>query len=89
MNVKKQLGSLARMVLPSVGFTVICTGAYLVSVQTAHGFIWRIIPAYMLIVFGFLAVLSGVFWTMCHNMKSKMYQRGGREQHNQIFTIER
>lgn len=89
MNVKKQLWSLARMGLPSVGFALTCIGAYLVSTQTEYRFSWRIIPAYILIVFGFLAMLIGVFWTICHSMKSKMYQRGGHEQHTQVYTIAR
>ncbi|KAM8887420.1 uncharacterized protein AB9W97_014010 isoform 2-T2 [Spinachia spinachia] len=59
MNVRKQLWSLARMMVPSAGFAITCIGAYFVSLQTDY------------------------------SMKSKMYQRGGHEQHLQIYTINR
>lgn len=88
MNVKKQIWSLARMVLPAVGFTLICMGAYLVSQQNEPEYTWRVIPAYIMIVIGFLVILIGVFWAICHSMKSKMYQRG-RQQNIQVYTIER
>ncbi|TMS03948.1 Transmembrane protein 252 [Larimichthys crocea] len=86
---KKQLWSVARMFLPGVGFALACSGAYLVAVQTEHQFNWWVLPAYLMIVVGFLAVLIGFFWTICHSMKSKIYQRGGRDQHIQVYTIER
>lgn len=89
MNVKKQLWSLARMVLPAVGFVLTCTGAYLVSLQNEYESTWRIILVHIMIAFGFLAMLIGVFWSICHSIKSKIYQRGGREEHIQVFTIER
>ncbi|KAM9360931.1 transmembrane protein 252-like [Symphorus nematophorus] len=91
MNVKKQLWSLARMVLPGVGFALTCYGAYLVSLQLEFGYTLKVIPAYIMIVLGFLAVLIGVFWNICHSMRSKMYHRGGRQQqqHIQVYTIER
>lgn len=89
MNMKKQLWSLARLFLPGVGFFLTCIGAYLASLQTEYGYNCRVIHAYIMILFGFLAVLIGVFWNICHSMKSKMYQRGGHEQHIQVYTIER
>ncbi|XP_051277453.1 transmembrane protein 252-like [Dicentrarchus labrax] len=89
MNVKKQLWSLARIALPGVGFPLTCSGAYLVSLQTEYGFSWKVIPAYIMIVLGFLSMLIGVFWTICHSMKSKMYQRGGHERNMHVYTIER
>ncbi|XP_070759719.1 transmembrane protein 252-like [Enoplosus armatus] len=89
MNVKKQLWSLARVVLPGVGFTLTCIGAYLVSQQTEYGNAWRVTLAYVMFVFGFLAMLIGVFWTICHSMKSKMYQRGRHQEHIHVYTIER
>ncbi|XP_044051400.1 transmembrane protein 252-like [Siniperca chuatsi] len=88
MTVRKQLWSLARMFLPGVGFLLTCTGAYLVSLQTDR-YTCLVIPAYIMIVIGFLAALIGVFWNICHSMKSKMYLRGGHERHIQVYTIER
>lgn len=89
MNVKKHLWSLLRMGLPSVGFVLTCSGVYLVSMQTEE-YRWRVIPAYIMTVFGFLSMAIGVFWTLCHAMKSKIYQRGvNREQHIEIYTVER
>ena len=86
---KKQLCSLARIVLPGVGFALMSTGAYLVSLRGKYEYAWMVILAYVIIAFGFLAMLSGVFWTICLSMKSKMYQRGGHERHTQLYTIER
>ncbi|XP_023250032.1 transmembrane protein 252 isoform X2 [Seriola lalandi dorsalis] len=71
MNVKKQLWSLARIVLPGVGFALTCIGAYLVSLQTEYQHTWKVIPGYIVIVFGFLAMLVGVFWTICLSMKNR------------------
>ncbi|XP_029999236.1 transmembrane protein 252-like [Sphaeramia orbicularis] len=89
MNVKKQLWSLARMVLPTVGFALTCVGAFLVSLENQYDQNLKVIPAYIMIVFGFFSMLIGVFWTICNSMKSKVYQRGGHQQHIQVFTIER
>lgn len=89
MNVRKQLWSLARMVVPGAGFAITCIGAYVVSLQTDHRYTLRVVSAYGTVVFGILLVLTGVFWNICHSMKSKMYQSGGREQHLQIYTVDR
>lgn len=88
MNVKKRLWSLACIVLPGVGFAMICTGSYLVSQQLKYEYSMRV-TAYVMIVFGIPAAFIGIFWTNCHSMKSKMYQRGGHEQHTHVYTIER
>ncbi|CAK6950581.1 transmembrane protein 252-like [Scomber scombrus] len=89
MNVKKHICSLARMVLPGMGFALICMGAYLVSMENDPENTWSVIPSYIMIVTGFLVVLVGVFWTLCHSIKSKRYQRGRHQQHIQVYTIER
>lgn len=90
MTVKKHLWFLVRMVLPGAGFALTCIGVYLVSLQVEQRFTWRVIPAYIMIAIGLLAMLSGVFWTIFQSMKTKMYQRGcNREQHLQIYTVER
>ncbi|XP_071340274.1 transmembrane protein 252-like [Trachinotus anak] len=89
MNVKKQLWSLARFILPGVGFALMCTGAYLVSLQTDYIYTWTVIPAHTMLVLGLLAMLIGFFWNICLSMKTKMYQRRRHEQHIHIYTIER
>ncbi|KAM9858610.1 transmembrane protein 252-like [Aulostomus maculatus] len=88
LNVKKQLWSAVCVVLPGVGFVTTCFGAYLVSLQTGDTYTWSVIPAYVLIVIGFLAILVGVFWTLCHSVKG-MYHRRGNEQHIHVYTTER
>ncbi|XP_037535988.1 transmembrane protein 252-like [Nematolebias whitei] len=88
MDVKKQLLSFVRMFLPAVGFALTCIGAYLLSLQTEHSFHLKLVPSYAMIVFGFLAMLTGVFWNL-YSMRSKMYQRRRRERHIQIFTVAR
>ncbi|KAA8593015.1 hypothetical protein FQN60_018470 [Etheostoma spectabile] len=89
MNVKKQLWSLGRIVLPGVGFGMTCAGSYLVSLQIKYEYSTRVIPAYIMVVFGILAVFVGVFWTVCHSMKKNMYQGGGHGDNTQVYTIER
>ncbi|XP_047448511.1 transmembrane protein 252-like [Mugil cephalus] len=90
MTTKKRLWSLARMVLPGVGFALTCIGAYLVSRQKDFKHPLTLIPVYIVIVFGFIFMMLGVFWTICHSMKSKVYQRSRQpERHMQIFTVER
>ncbi|XP_044230284.1 transmembrane protein 252-like [Thunnus albacares] len=89
MDVKKTMLSLARLVLPGMGFGLTCMGIYLVSLPNEPKYTWSIIPAYIMVVVGFLVTLVGVFWTICHSMKSKMYQRGGHQQHIHVYTIER
>lgn len=88
-KVAKQLWCLSHMALSGVGLMLTCSGAYLLSLQTEHEHTWRAILAYVMITLGFLAVLGGVFWTMCHSMKSKLYQRVGHEWHIHVCTIER
>ncbi|XP_029915165.1 transmembrane protein 252-like [Myripristis murdjan] len=89
MDVKKQLCSLARVVLPGMGFALICVGAYLVSLQANYHFTLRVIFAYVIIACGFLAMLTGVFWAICHSIKSKVYQRGEHSRHIHVYTIDR
>ncbi|XP_033974419.1 transmembrane protein 252-like [Trematomus bernacchii] len=88
-EVRKQLWSLARMALLAVGCVLTCIGAYLVSLQIEHKYTLKVMLAYFMILMGVLAVLIGVFWSICHSMKSKMYQRGGHEQHMEVYTIQR
>ncbi|XP_059192714.1 transmembrane protein 252-like [Centropristis striata] len=87
MDMKKQLWSLARLFLPAVGLAMTCIGAYLVSWQNKYTL--SVIPTYVMIIFGILAVLIGFFWTMCHSMKTKVYHRRRGERHIQVYTIDR
>ncbi|CAJ1068995.1 transmembrane protein 252-like isoform X2 [Xyrichtys novacula] len=91
MATKKQLCSLARMILPAAGFGMVCLGSFLVSQQMTDGLLWSSIPAYILMFLGFLAVLSGVFWAICHSMGSKLYRGSGQGQERQVqvYAIER
>ncbi|XP_068616913.1 transmembrane protein 252-like [Brachionichthys hirsutus] len=88
MNMKKQLSSLAHLVLIGVGFALTCTGSYLVSFPTER-FTWKVVPAYFMIAVGVMTVLIGIFWAIFNSMKSKLYHRGGHEEQIQVFTIER
>lgn len=73
MDMKKQLLSFTRMFLPAVGFALTCIGAYLVSMQAPMQDL-RLVPVYVMITVGFLAMLVGVFWSLCKNMRSKVCQ---------------
>ncbi|KAM9744556.1 uncharacterized protein ACNS7B_011701 [Menidia menidia] len=88
MSVRRSsLLSLTCVFLPAVGFALTCIGAYLVSLQPDTRL--KSVPVYALIVFGFLAMLIGVFYVLCKSMTSKLYQRRPSERHIQIFAIER
>ncbi|XP_074525755.1 transmembrane protein 252-like [Halichoeres trimaculatus] len=90
MTVKKELCSLARMVLPILGFLLVCLGLYLMSLETESWLAWRLIPAYFTMGLGLLATTSGTFWVICHSMRSKLYHRSGaREQQMEVYSIER
>uniref|UniRef100_A0A3Q3ASN2 Transmembrane protein 252 n=2 Tax=Kryptolebias marmoratus TaxID=37003 RepID=A0A3Q3ASN2_KRYMA len=89
MDARKKLLSFVRMFLLGGGFALTCIGASLVSLQNEYLHDLMSLPIYAMIVFGFLAMLTGLFWSLCHSMRSKVYQRRGRERHVQIFTIER
>lgn len=86
---KKQLWSLVRLALPAVGFALTSSGAYVVSLENQHDYPLMVVPAYVMIVMGFFAMVSGVFWSICHSIKSKVYQRGRLRRQVQVFTIMR
>lgn len=87
MNVRKQLWSLVRKVLPGVGFALTYLGVYLVSQQTQEDrYTLRVISAHFTLVLGVLVVLIGFFWSICHSTKSKMDRRGGHERHLRVYT---
>ncbi|KAM4616780.1 transmembrane protein 252-like [Polymixia lowei] len=88
MNLSKQLLSIVCLVLPGVGFAFICVGVYL---RSAHEDILKTIPAYTMIACGFLAMLTGVCWAICHSVKSKLYNRprGRDDRHVHIYTTYR
>ncbi|XP_054630052.1 transmembrane protein 252-like [Dunckerocampus dactyliophorus] len=88
MNVKMRLCSLLRMMMPCVGFALICMGAYLLSLEAGYVDSEALVLAYVLVTLGFLAIFVGVIWSVYHRMKSKMYRRR-RLQHNiQVYTID-
>lgn len=86
MNVKKQLLSLFCFLLPSVGLMLMCTGIYLVSQANVHENAPKVIFLYIMTVCGPLAMVIGVCWGLCSGINT---ERIGREQHIQVFTIER
>lgn len=89
MNVKKQLWSQGHIVLFIAGCVLTCIGIYLWSMYAEVFNTWRIITAYVLMVLGLLAALSGVFWSICRSMKSKLYQSRRRQRHVLVHTIQR
>ncbi|XP_067087074.1 transmembrane protein 252-like [Osmerus mordax] len=91
MEARKQLCSLARMVLPGLGFGVTCMGAYLTSLEKWNSHILKVILAYILITCGFLMLLTGVFWAICHNMRNKrlLPNRRHPDTNVHIYTVDR
>ncbi|CAB1322219.1 unnamed protein product [Coregonus sp. 'balchen'] len=93
MDTRKHLCSLARLVLPALSFVLICVGAYLMSLHNAYNYTLSYILAYVLIACGFLSLLTGVFWTICHGMKRKMQHQRSRchhaTAHVHVYTVDR
>ncbi|XP_072289584.1 transmembrane protein 252-like [Eucyclogobius newberryi] len=89
MKLRKQLWSLARLTLPALGFVLTTSGAYLASLQDPYHRPLSVVPAYIMVALGFASMISGVFWSVCHSLKSKMYQRGAPRPQTHIFTIDR
>ncbi|CAL8344936.1 unnamed protein product [Lota lota] len=93
MNTKKRLWSVTCIGLPLVGFGLICVGVYQMSLRSEGCYVTlRVVMAYVEVVAGFLAMLIGVFWAVCHGMKSKFLGRGHRHSprpSQQICTVNR
>ncbi|CAL1614681.1 unnamed protein product [Knipowitschia caucasica] len=81
MAAGRQLWSVVRLTLPSVGFVLSSCGVYLWSLSLT--------PGYTLLVLGFGSMVCGVFWTLCHTMRTKMYQRDHNSTRIHVFTIHR
>ncbi|XP_030620693.1 transmembrane protein 252-like [Chanos chanos] len=87
---RKHLWPVLRVSLPIVGFGFICGGVYLESLESDIPSTLRFIFMYLLIGCGFFLLLFGIFWSICHRMKSKMYMRHGRRPRNiEIYTVDR
>uniref|UniRef100_A0A672JD88 Uncharacterized protein n=1 Tax=Salarias fasciatus TaxID=181472 RepID=A0A672JD88_SALFA len=68
------LRPVARVVVPVLGL-MMCLLAYMMTLKSSYAH--KVIPAYILIVLGFLSILVGFYWNICHSMMSKLYHRGG------------
>ncbi|CAL8249278.1 unnamed protein product [Merluccius merluccius] len=98
---KKQVWCMTFAGLAAVGFTLVCVGVYLLTLQGGGPYdTLRVATAYVQLVAGFLAMLASVLGAFCHSMRSKLYMRGGRghahaHRHRrrrplqQIYTIDR
>ncbi|XP_046904697.1 transmembrane protein 252-like [Hypomesus transpacificus] len=91
MEARKQLCSLARMALPGLGFGLTCMGAYMTSLEQWDSRILNVVLAYILITCGFLMLLTGVFWAICHNMRHKRLVPNRRHPsaHVHVYTVDR
>ncbi|XP_064792900.1 transmembrane protein 252-like [Oncorhynchus masou masou] len=91
MDTRKHLCSLARMLLPALGFVLICVGAYLMSLHNVYNSSLCYILAYVLIAFGLCCLLTGVFWTICHGMKRKRQRSRSHHTaaHIHVYTVDR
>uniref|UniRef100_A0A8C7KDK5 Transmembrane protein 252 n=1 Tax=Oncorhynchus kisutch TaxID=8019 RepID=A0A8C7KDK5_ONCKI len=85
------LCSLARMLLPALGFVLICVGAYLMSLHNVYNSSLCYILAYILIACGLCCLLTGVFWTICHGMKRKRQRSRSHHTaaHIHVYTVDR
>lgn len=92
MNTRKHLLSAARLILPAIGLSLICAGAYMKSIQSQQLQIFREVITYLFIILGFILVAIGVLWSLGHGMKNVLLKysvRRCRDADFQIFTVDR
>ncbi|XP_051524808.1 transmembrane protein 252-like [Myxocyprinus asiaticus] len=67
------------------------SGVYISSIQGCL-YTLRIFFAYFFIALGFLSLLTGIFWSICHGMKCRMYTEQRRRQPDNrvhVSTVDR
>ncbi|XP_043920422.1 transmembrane protein 252 [Protopterus annectens] len=84
MEHSKMLFSFLRYSLPVLGFSVICLGAFLVSLGNSCQSNIELMLAYILIIVGFLLVLAGIFWSTFYGIKQKSFTHLMRRQCRQV-----
>ncbi|XP_012676075.1 transmembrane protein 252 [Clupea harengus] len=92
MDKKKRLGAALRLILLFFGFSFICVGAYLKSLEGGSKVTVPAVFAYLMVAGGFLLLLMGAFWSICHGMRSSLYrQRRHRRRSTQVYvyTVDR
>ncbi|XP_015222213.2 transmembrane protein 252 [Lepisosteus oculatus] len=92
MEMQKKVCFLARTTLPVVGFLVVCLGAFLVSMRNTGDFTVKLTFSCVCFTCGFLLLLAGCSWNICHGMKNKRFlTRVACHQHTRvcICTVDR
>lgn len=92
MNARKHLLSAAQFVVPTIGLSLICVGAYINSIQSQQLQILRNISFYLFIVLGFILLVTGVLWSLGHGVKTVLLKssiRRTRPTDVQVFTVDR
>ncbi|XP_026784303.1 transmembrane protein 252 [Pangasianodon hypophthalmus] len=92
MNTRKHLLSAARLLLPTIGLSLICAGAYIKSIQSEQLQILRDISTYLFIILGFILLFAGVLWSLGHGMKNVLLKRSvrrSRDANIQVFIVDR
>lgn len=94
MNKGKRMGIILRLVLLFSGFSFICLGAYLKSLDAGSDISVADIFAYILVAGGFMLLLMGAFWSLVHGMKSNLYRQQRRQRRHSasqmyIYTVDR
>ncbi|XP_077417097.1 transmembrane protein 252-like [Vanacampus margaritifer] len=81
---RKHLRAILQRLTPCVGFALLCVGAYLMSRKLKYTDV-----SCVLMSCGFLAIFSGIAWTIFQHVKSKAIQRRRTHQQTiQVYTIE-
>ncbi|XP_063043727.1 transmembrane protein 252-like [Engraulis encrasicolus] len=88
------MGIILRLVLLFSGFSFICLGAYLKSLDAGSDISVADIFAYILVAGGFMLLLMGAFWSLVHGMKSNLYRQQRRQRRHSasqmyIYTVDR
>ncbi|KAG7332626.1 hypothetical protein KOW79_004460 [Hemibagrus wyckioides] len=92
MITRKHLLSAARLILPTIGLSLIFAGAYMKSIQSEQIQILIDISSYFFIILGFIMLAIGVVWSVGHGMKNVLLKRSMRRSRDadvQIFTVDR
>ncbi|KAF5906266.1 transmembrane protein, partial [Clarias magur] len=87
MNTRKRLLSAARLILPTIGLSLICAGAYMKSIQSHHLQLLREVITYIFIILGFILVAIGVLWSLGHGMKNVLLKYSVRRCRDADFQI--
>ncbi|CAM4561882.1 unnamed protein product, partial [Lepidochelys olivacea] len=94
MKMPKKFFCLFRFFVLLTGFSIICMGAFCISTGSLLCRCGNnLLVAYSLLPLGFLLLATGIFWSMCHEVRKKtnlfyIFQRNPSHREMHINTID-